>query len=262
MRSDNPHTISRSEEEFLNINRCIEKLIRIGAISGCVPEQNEFISSIFLVPKPNGDKRFILNLKCLNKFVRTVHFKLEDYRTATKLIFPRCYMTSIDLKDAYFLLSVHDAHRKFLRFKFNDQLFGFNCLPFGLSTSPFVFTKLLKPVMEFLRKKGVIAVIYLDDIFCIASSFLECQESANLIKATLENLGFLINKEKSSLPPSMRCKYLGFIFNSELMVLELPSEKRQKIFDLTKKFLNTKQCRLREFAQFLGLLISVCPAID
>lgn len=116
--------------------------------------------------------------------------------------------------------------------------------------------------MEYLRKRGIIAVIYLDDIFCIASTFLECQKSINLIKTTLESLGFLINHKKSCLQPSMRCRYLGFIFDSEKMVLELPSEKRQKIKILVLKFLTIRQCRLREFAQFLGILISVCPAID
>lgn len=60
----------------------------------------------------------------------------------------------------------------------------------------------------------------------------------------------------------MQCKYLGFIYNSEKMRLELPTEKRQKIEELLNKFRKVTQCRLREFAQFLGLLISVCPAID
>lgn len=95
-------------------------------------------------------------------------------------------MTSIDLKDAYFLVSVHETQRIFLRFKFNKRLFEFNCLPIGLSTAPFIFTKPLKPVMGLLRKKAIIAIIYLDDIFCIASSYSECQENAIFIKATLE----------------------------------------------------------------------------
>lgn len=37
-------------------------------------------------------------------------------------------------------------------------------LPVGLSTAPFIFTKLLKPVVAHLRKEGVISVIYLDEL--------------------------------------------------------------------------------------------------
>ncbi|KAI8426711.1 hypothetical protein MSG28_014417 [Choristoneura fumiferana] len=49
----------------------------------------------------------------------------------------------------------HKDHRKYLRFMFNDSLYEFNCLPFGLATAPYAFTKLLKPVMEFLREQGI-----------------------------------------------------------------------------------------------------------
>ena len=42
---------------------------------------NQFISSYFLREKPNGENRFILNFKALNKFITTTHFKLKDIRT-------------------------------------------------------------------------------------------------------------------------------------------------------------------------------------
>ena len=57
----------------------------------------QFISSYFLVPKPDGSFRFILNLKNLNTFIDTDHFKIEDLRLATRLISKNDLMTSIDL---------------------------------------------------------------------------------------------------------------------------------------------------------------------
>ena len=41
------------------------------------------------------------------------------------------------------------------------------CLPFGLSSVPRIFTKLLKPVVAYLRSKGVRCMIYIDDILLI-----------------------------------------------------------------------------------------------
>ncbi|XP_071578072.1 uncharacterized protein [Temnothorax nylanderi] len=95
-------------------------LQELGAIESCTPCKSQFISTYFLVDKPNGDKRFILNLKKLNKFIKPPHFKLEDIRTAVKLISPGCFMAKLDLKDAYFLVPVHHQDRKFLRFLFRD----------------------------------------------------------------------------------------------------------------------------------------------
>lgn len=71
-----------SNDERRDMKQAIEKLIDLGAISSCSPRNDQFISKIFLTPKSNGGKRFILNLKPLNKCILPSHFKMEDYRTA------------------------------------------------------------------------------------------------------------------------------------------------------------------------------------
>lgn len=37
-------------------------------------------------------------------------------------------MSTLDLKDAYFLIRIHDNSRKFLWFEFNNTLYEFNVL--------------------------------------------------------------------------------------------------------------------------------------
>ncbi|KYM95321.1 hypothetical protein ALC62_14035, partial [Cyphomyrmex costatus] len=91
--------------------------------------------------------RFILNLKNLNTFIMAPHFKLESWKTAIRLLSPHNYLASIDLEDAYFLILVHREDRKFLRFRFRGQLFQFRVLSFGLASAPYIFTKILKPVI-------------------------------------------------------------------------------------------------------------------
>lgn len=80
--------------------------------------KEQFISSYFLVKKPDGSNRFIFNLKNLNLFVIQKHFKMEDLRSAKDLLSQGDFMASIDLKDAYFLIPIHEDFRKFLRFRF------------------------------------------------------------------------------------------------------------------------------------------------
>ena len=121
----------------------------------------------FLIPKSDGTHRLILNLKKLNEFVATERFKIEDWKVAKRLIGPNDYMATLDLKDAYYLVPIKKKDRKFLRFSYRGELFEFNCLPFGLNVAPYVFTKLLKPVAAYLRKRGFTSVFYLDDILVI-----------------------------------------------------------------------------------------------
>ena len=117
-------------------------------------------------------------------------------------------MAKLDLKDAYYLVPVHESHRKFLRYQFNNSLYEFTCLPFGLNIAPFVFTKILKPVLAYLRKLGFQLVAYLDDIMFIAQSFSECQNYTKESVKLLSYSGFIINNDKSELFPSQRCLYL------------------------------------------------------
>ena len=71
---------------------------------------------IFLIIKSNGQKRFILNLKKLNKLIIPPHFKIEGMRTVTKLVSRDAFMIkiglTIDLKDAYFLVPIHPDHQE------------------------------------------------------------------------------------------------------------------------------------------------------
>lgn len=252
---------SFSKVESTSVENELKHLLQIKAIRKCNPTTGQFISDIFLIPKSDGSMRFILNLKKLNKFVYTEHFKMEDVRTATKLMTKDCFMINIDLKEAYFLLPIHETHTKFLRFYFKDCLYEFVALPFGLSSAPYIFTKILQPVVTHLRSAGLLSVRYLDDILCLGNSAEDCLENANTTIQCLTRLGFVINYEKSSITPEKTCKFLGFLLDSENMTLKLPDSKRQKLYQHIITMLKTNRIRIREFVRFLGSLTAACPAI-
>lgn len=262
MQDYDPIEPSFSSIESHHINMEIKQLLLSGAIIKCHDVPGQFISNIFLIPKKDGKFRFILNLKKLNKFVDTPHFKMEDIRTASKLVSKFDFMANIDLKEAYFFIPIHSSSRKYLRFKFQGQVYEFQCLAFGLSSAPYVFTKLMKPVTTYLRNEGHRLVIYLDDLLCIDSTFIGCSNKVNEVVNLLEKLGFIINHKKSDILPSQQKIFLGFEIDTIDMALKLPQTKRRKILEIIKS-LSKKQCILiREFAKFLGLLTSACPAVD
>jgi hypothetical protein len=122
----------------------INKLLSKGVIIPSIHEPGEFISSIFLRLKKDGSYRMILNLKFFNEFVKYRHFKMDTLDTAVKMMKPNCYMASIDLTDAYYMVPVHEADQKFLKFEFMGRLYQYTCLPNGLSSAPHIFTKLLE----------------------------------------------------------------------------------------------------------------------
>lgn len=254
-----PHKIT--EVKKLALDSEVDTLLSKGVIVQCSPCSDHFLSPFFLVQKPNGKFRFILNLKKLNSFVIAPHFQMEDFRTAANLIQQDYFMTCLDLKDAYYLVPIHESSRKYLRFQYNSKFFEFTCLPFGLCCAPYVFTKLCRPIVQYIRKLGIQCVMYLDDILILGPSAPECRINLLKVIKLLESLGFIINSDKCQLYPSLQCKFLGFIFDSHKLNLELPAEKQKSISLLLTKFINIDQCSIREFAQLLGILNAACPAI-
>ncbi|XP_077257548.1 uncharacterized protein LOC143894793 [Temnothorax americanus] len=244
-----------------DVREAINKLLVLGAIRPCTPEDPQFVSSYFLVPKLDGTFRFVLNLRKLNEFIRTKHFKLEDGRTAKKLIAKNDFLAKLDLENAYFLIPVDEDSSKYLRFIFQGQCFEFLCIPFGLNVAPHVFTKVLRPVVNHLRKRGLSSVTYLDDMLFVASSRQACIDNVKTSIELLEYLGFIINYKKSSLEPSQITEFLGIMYNSVMMTLELPEDKKQKILDLLKKFVPGKTVSLRQWSSFVGSINACCPAV-
>lgn len=84
----------------------IAKLHQKDAIVQCESKRNQFVSSIFVIPKTDDSSRFILNLKRLNVFIQTEHFNLENRKIVVNLISEGCFMAKIDLKDAYHTISI------------------------------------------------------------------------------------------------------------------------------------------------------------
>lgn len=68
---------------------------------------------------------------------------MEDFKTGLKLISPGAFITTVDLKDAYFTIPIDKNERKILRFEVNYVFYEFTCVPFDLGSASFCFTKLM-----------------------------------------------------------------------------------------------------------------------
>ena len=132
--------------------------------------EDGFLSSIFLVPKKDGGHRPIINLKRLNNFIPHHHFKMEGIHMLKDLLRQGDLMAKIDLKDAYFVVPINGPDRKYLRFRWKEKTYQFNCLPFGLSCAPWVFTKITKAATSVLREMGIRLIVYIDDMLIMAES--------------------------------------------------------------------------------------------
>lgn len=256
-----PREISFSKAEAIIIDKEISVLLSKGVVEHSIHEKGEYISQIFLRPKKDGSYRLILNLKGLNQYVEYFHFKMDTVWSAIKLMKPHCYMASVDLKDAYYSVSVKDQHRKFLKFTWHGQLYQYTCLPNGLALCPRKFTKLVKPLFSNLRLQGHLSSNYIDDSFLAGDSFEQCARNVVDTVCLLDSAGFVIHPVKSVLIPEKEIVFLGFKLNSVTMSVSLTTEKGLRIKAACEKLLQNKCPTIREVATVLGLMTSSFPAV-
>ena len=155
---------------------------------------------------------------------------MEGFHMVKDLVKPGDWLAKLDLKDAYFLVPVDPNHQKFLQFQWQGNLYQFHCLPFGLSCAPRTFTKLMKPVVAFLRERGIRLIIYLDDLLILCNCQDTLLSQLELIKDLFQTLGLLINNKKSQLEPSQEIVFLGLTISTITMQVSLPKEKVTRIF--------------------------------
>ena len=251
--------ISASETQILS--SLVAEYEKLGAISESNEEEGQFVSNIFSTPKSDGSYRLIFNLAPLNEFIDCPHFKLEDYRNVRALIARNDYMAKIDIKHAYFHVPVAVEFRKYLKFRFNSKLYEFTSLPFGLSLAPWLFSKLMKPVVTYLRDGNFINSIFLDDIWLAGSNYENCKANVVATIGLLESLGFVVNYEKSITDPCRVIEYLGLIFDSERFLIRLPEKKMTKILKMCEAALQWSEVSTRRVSVLLGTLISACPGM-
>ena len=161
------------------------------------------------ITSDNQPKSTLINLKPLNRYVRTPHFTMTALKDVSQLIQPGDWAVCLDLRDAYFHVPVHTRHRRFLQFIWKGQTYRYTALPFGLSTSPFCFTKVTRPIVQYLRSQGVRVVFYLDDVLLLAQTRRGAQENRRRIVHLLGKLCFSLNHEKSDFVPRQSFSYLG-----------------------------------------------------
>ena len=83
------------------------------------------------------------------------------------------------------------------RYSNNKVLYVFIVLPFGLSSAPYIFKKLLKPLEKHWRIQGTCIAVFLDDGWAIVEDE-EALVKAQSVKQDLYSAGFVINEEKSA----------------------------------------------------------------
>ena len=187
---------------------------------------------------------------------------MESLNDVLCLIHPGIWMGSVDLQDAYYSVSVHMSYKKFCTCYWQGRFYEYNRMPNGYARAPLLFTKLLRQPFGFLRKQGLLSVIYLDDSYLQGDSYSSCLHNITTTTSLMIALGFKIILEKSVLLPTQTVKFLGFILNSITMTISLPEQRQVRIIGLCKQLREVTTLKIREVDSAIGTLVSALPVVS
>ena len=207
----------------------------------------------FLVPKPNNRWRPILDLSTLNTFLNTGTFKMETPETIRTSLQAGEWVTSIDFKEAYFhipIQSVQEVHA----LSPPGSVLPVQALPFGLSTAPMEFTVVAKEVKLMAFQKGIRIHQYLDDWLVRASTHHTCLQHTQTLVTLCQELGWLVNKEKSELVPKQVFNFVGYQFDLKEGKVRPTEERWQALTHKIRSILSDPLCPVRQFMSLIGLL--------
>ena len=107
-------------------------------------------------------------------------------------------MSGCDLKSGYHHVDVAMCHRRYLGFEWGESFYTFVVLPFGLSSAPYVFTKMMCPLVRLWRSNGLKAIVYLDDGIVALPDELGAITASGWVRGTLAKAGWIRNEAKST----------------------------------------------------------------
>ena len=87
--------------------------------------------------------KMILNLKKLNDYLLVPYCKRESTEDAINLLTEGCYFASVDLKDAYYSIPIHEDFQKYLKIYWENYYFKCTVLPNGFASAVREFTKVI-----------------------------------------------------------------------------------------------------------------------
>ena len=262
-----PMQLSPISEKARCLRREITSLLEKRAIEELCPTSLSpgFYSRIFLVPKKDGGRRPVFDLKALNHFVRKEKFKMTTPRVVTNALHHGDSAVSVDLKDAYFHIPIHRKSRRLLRFATagNDGLrvFQFRALPFGLTSAPRVFTKVILPIGHLAHTHAICLLQYLDDwILRNTDKSLLVQQASWLLRIMCR-VGLVLNVQKSQLAPTQRLIHIGVEYWLDVGLMFPPMDRVHKIESGVSLLLSVQVTTAYFWLSLLGRMSSATDAI-
>lgn len=194
--------------------------------------------------------RLAIDLRRINAHIKKRIFHYQRLPAFLSTLVPDDHLTSWDVKDAFYHVRINPAHRKYFRFIVNGVVYEPRVLPFGVRLSPWVWTKMMRPVVAALRLQGFRLIAYVDDCAAtgrrsVPSTKADATRGRAEILKVFERLGVQVHPRKGEAVGTRQLPLLGFLVDATRQLVLLPVTRLDKLLSKTKALLSEAARRSR-----------------
>uniref|UniRef100_A0A914XSF5 RNA-directed DNA polymerase n=1 Tax=Panagrolaimus superbus TaxID=310955 RepID=A0A914XSF5_9BILA len=203
------------------VKRLVESLLKQRAIERSSSPWN---SPVVLVMKKDGSIRMCVDYRRLNAVTKKDAYPLPNQDALLMSLRNKKFFTALDLASGYYQIPMADKDKYKTAFSVLGELFHFLVLPFGMSTSPACFNRMMRIVFGDLIGESVF--VYLDDILLATETEVEHLFLLEEILRRLIKFKLMLKPKKCEIARTELC-YLGHVISDR--GVELGKDKVAKV---------------------------------
>lgn len=243
----------------MELVREMEQLIKDGAFT--LPDTEDVVvSPVFMIPKRSGGMRLIHDLRAINAHLEAPHFSIHGCKDAASVVRSSQWLCALDLRRGYQQVLMDRSARRFLGACVGGKTVVSAVLPFGLSLSPYIFTRLTNWIAGMVRKRtGLSVAVYIDDFLVGAPTKEEIEKGLGEIRRLFDELGVVLSTKKP-ITIAREVEFLGFRWSAEKKTIGLTEERRKEYRRVIKNLLRSPH-PVKRWRTAIGKLVFLKEAV-
>ena len=226
----------------------LSRMEKLGVIHK-VDHPTEWVNSMVITEKPNGDLRICLDPKDLNRNILREHYPLPKKEEIFAEMCGAKWFSKLDASQAFWQIKLCDKSKDYTTFNTPFGRWAYDRLPYGVCSAPEVFHKVMEQMMENIN--GV--RVYMDDILVWGHTEKEHDEHLEAVRDRIRKYGLMMNQEKCVV------KKNAITFLGEELSVEGITPSQDRISAILK--MNSPQNK-EEVQRLLGLVNYVGKYVD
>ena len=212
----------------------------------------------------SGKRRLCQDARWINGHLPNVEFRMESLNVELgDVVQPGDKAFTTDVDKAYYCVALHPDAQPYLGWSWRGKFYMPTCLIFGLSTAPRIFTKLMRPMMAFMRSLHVRVLGMIDD-YMWADQPDRIGPVREAVRVVLPQLGWRLNA-KCVWEPADEVLMLGMLINTKEFVVKAPAKKINTTLSAISLVLqearDSRQPSMKQLQRVTGLLMSMMLAL-